>query len=73
MSANASISLLTYVWHYLVARLIYDQLLRPLLGGRASGLLVIGCVAAAAFLVGRSRGRRSGLRASERGMSRRHP
>jgi hypothetical protein len=35
-----------YLWHYLIARLIYDQLLR----GHLAWVLV---VAAAAFLIGR--------------------
>ena len=53
-----AVSLLTYVWHYLVARMLYDHLLRPVLGGDVTGILVLACVAAFAFLAGRGTRRR---------------
>jgi hypothetical protein len=51
-------ALLVYVWHYLVARLIYDELLRPLFGGH-SGEVVFGALAAGivVWLLFRRRGR----------------
>jgi hypothetical protein len=54
-----AVALLIYVWHYLVARMIYDQLLRPLAHGDAAGLLLLACVAAAAFVLGRRTRRRA--------------
>jgi len=54
-----SASLLTYVWHYLVARTLYDELLRPVLDGNLAAILLIACVGAAAFLVGRWTHRRA--------------
>jgi hypothetical protein len=53
-------SLLVYLWHYLVARLLYDELLRPVLHGRSGGLM-FGALAAAvlvSLLLVRRRGRR---------------
>jgi hypothetical protein len=46
-------SLLTYLWHYLVARMLYDQLIRPLAHGDASGLAMLVCVAIGSFVLGR--------------------
>ena len=57
MSAPA-LTLITYVWHYVVARLLYDQLVRPLSRGHVSVALLICCLAAVAFLAGRRRARR---------------
>jgi hypothetical protein len=54
-----AVALLTYVWHYLVARMIYDQLIRPLSRGDVAGLLLLVCVAAGAFIVGRRTRRRA--------------
>jgi hypothetical protein len=54
-----AVSLLVYVWHYLVARMIYDQLLRPMGRGDAAGVLLVAGVAAAAFLLGRRTRRRA--------------
>jgi hypothetical protein len=59
----ANQSFLTYVWHYLLARLLYDDLIRPLLHGGAAALVgAIACVAVAVWLwrrrVRRPRGRR---------------
>ena len=39
---GAAISLLTYLWHYTVARLLYDDVLRPL-GPAALALPVVVC------------------------------
>jgi hypothetical protein len=48
--------LFTYVWHYVVARLLYDELFRPLARGRAGAVLfVVVCVAAAVFVLRRRR------------------
>ena len=52
-----AVSLLTYVWHYLVARMLYDHLLRPLGHGDAAVLLLLACVATLAYAVGRRTGR----------------
>jgi hypothetical protein len=52
---------LTYLWHYVLARLIYDDLVRPLTRGGAASIFVgLGCVAGAFVLIRwrRSRGRR---------------
>lgn len=56
MSADA-VTLITYVWHYLTARLVYDQLVRPLSHGRGATTLLICGVAAVAFVLGRWTGR----------------
>lgn len=56
MSAGA-ITLITYVWHYLIARLVYDQLLRPLIHGHVPATPATCAVAIAAFLIGRWSGR----------------
>jgi hypothetical protein len=51
-------SLLTYVWHYLVARMLYDELIRPLAHGDAARLLLLALIAMGAFVLGRrARGR----------------
>jgi hypothetical protein len=52
MSVSA-VTLITYVLHYLLARVLYEQLLRPLIHGDASSLVLLGCVAATGFLIGR--------------------
>jgi hypothetical protein len=36
---TAATTLLVYLWHYLVARLAYDDLLRPLLHGHPDGII----------------------------------
>jgi hypothetical protein len=58
MSAPA-VTLLTHVWHYLAARLVYDQLVRPVLSGDAARLAMLACVAALAFALGRRVRRRA--------------
>ncbi len=40
MTAPATM-FVTYLWHYLVARLIYDGLLRPAAHGRPTGVLCV--------------------------------
>jgi hypothetical protein len=55
---SVATAFLTYVWHYLIARTLYDQVLRPLLHGRASAVLVAALVAAA-FVLGRITRRRA--------------
>ncbi len=60
MSTPAA-SFVAYLWHYMVARLIYDELVRPIMrGGGGGALLVIACigVAAGAYLIRVRRGRR---------------
>jgi hypothetical protein len=52
-------ALFTYVWHYLVARLLYVDLLRPLVRAHPAGLAVAAGIIACAFLIGRRRGRRA--------------
>lgn len=54
---SAATTFVTYVWHYLIARTLYDQVLRPLIHGRACAVLVLVLVAAA-FAVGRFTRRR---------------
>ena len=58
MSTEA-VSLLTYVWHYLVARMLYDHLVRPLAHGGAAGLVLLASVAVGAFVLGRRMRRRA--------------
>jgi hypothetical protein len=54
----------SYLWHYLVARLLYDELIRPLLGGRVLALVPLAAIVAlpmlAARAVRRTRSRRRG-------------
>jgi hypothetical protein len=46
----------TYLWHYIVVRLIYDELVRPLAHGSPAGLMIaLGCAAVVASLVRRRR------------------
>ena len=53
-----AVSLLTYLWHYLVARMLYDQLIRPLTHGDASGFALLVCVGLGSFALGRVTRRR---------------
>ena len=55
----AATALLTYLWHYLLVRTIYDHLLRPLIHGRVPVALVVVGVAAAGFALGRLTRRRA--------------
>jgi hypothetical protein len=54
MSAPAG-SFVTYVWHYVLARLIYDEVVRGR-GGRV--LIVVGCIGVGSYLLGAWSGRR---------------
>jgi hypothetical protein len=56
-----SVAFLTYLWHYLAARAIYDELFRPLTRGHPGPLLWTGIVAALAFCIGRWSAPRSRL------------
>jgi uncharacterized protein (TIGR03382 family) len=48
----------TYVWHYVVARLIYDQIVRPMLHGHVVGVAIaVVCMALAVSLLRRRRRR----------------
>lgn len=44
---------ITYLWHYLAARAIYDDLLRPVTRGHPGSLIVLGVLLAGAFALGR--------------------
>ena len=57
MSATAS-AFPTYLWHYMLARLLYDELVRPLAHGRVSTALLIAVVAVLGFAAARAVGRR---------------
>ena len=50
---------ITYLWHYLAARAIYDEALRPLTRGHPGSWLLLGLLIAGAFLLGRLSARRS--------------
>lgn len=56
-------TLFTYIWHYVVARLLYDELIRPLADGRLYALVPLAAlvvvVALAARTLRRARSRRS--------------
>jgi len=56
MSTVAS-ALLLYLWHYLVARFLFDEVLGGVLHSRAAMLLALVCAGAGGYWVGR-RGRR---------------
>ena len=49
----AGVTFITYLWHYLAARTLYDHVIRPLLHGDASGALLVGVVGVAGFVLGR--------------------
>jgi hypothetical protein len=50
---QGAITFLTYLWHYLVGRLVYDQLVRPVIHGHVSIAPLTCAVGAGAFLLGR--------------------
>jgi hypothetical protein len=50
MSGPAS-AFVTYLWHYVVARLLYDDLVRPLTGGRHLALVAVVGIAVAVVVV----------------------
>jgi hypothetical protein len=49
----------TYLWHYVVSRLLYDDLVHPLVVGLGGPLLILVTLAAAAVALLRIRRRRS--------------
>jgi hypothetical protein len=49
----------TYLWHYILARGIYDELLHPLAHGDASVLIVLALLVVGAFAAGRRSAPRS--------------
>ncbi|HTX30303.1 MAG TPA: hypothetical protein VMD09_02910 [Solirubrobacteraceae bacterium] len=49
----------SYLWHYLAARTIYDEFLRPLTRGHPGSLLVLGLLIVGAFALGRLTAARS--------------
>jgi hypothetical protein len=49
--SGPSTAFVTYLWHYVVARLLYDDLVRPLMGGGRAALMAIVGIAAALVLV----------------------
>jgi hypothetical protein len=55
---SAASTFVTYLWHYLLARAIYDDLVRPLVRGHGSGAVVLICVVVVAFVLGRVTRRR---------------
>jgi hypothetical protein len=61
---GSAVTFLIYLWHYVVARMLYDDLLRPLIHGDVPRLLLLGSVAVGCFLLGGWRGRRSQIRAT---------
>ena len=48
----------TYLWHYMLARFLYDELARPLVHGRVPIPLVVAVAIVAALAVTRAVGRR---------------
>ena len=58
MSVDAS-PFLVYLGHYLLARLLYEDFVRPLAHGRAAAsIIAIAAVALVSFALGRRTGRR---------------
>ncbi len=59
MTAPGS-AFVTYLWHYVLARLLYDELVRPLSRGHVPPTVVLVAIAAAvAFGLRRRSGRRA--------------
>jgi hypothetical protein len=65
MSATGT-GFLTYVWHYMLARLLYDELVRPLVRGHTGLALAVLALAGAVLLLGRVTRRRKQSRRSWR-------
>lgn len=63
VALSIATTLFTYIWHYVVARLLYDELIRPLADGRLYALVPLAAlvvvVALAARTLRRARSRRS--------------
>ena len=55
---TSAVTFITYLWHYLLGRLVYDQMLRPLIHGHPWSALAVCCVAIGGFAVGRWSARR---------------
>jgi hypothetical protein len=49
--SGPSTAFVTYLWHYVVARLLYDDLVRPLMGGGRAALMATVGIAVALVLV----------------------
>lgn len=47
-------TLLTYIWHYVAARLLYDELIRPLAEGRLYVLVPLAALVLLALLAVRT-------------------
>jgi hypothetical protein len=56
---TSATAFVTYLWHYMLARLLYDDLVRPVAHGHVSRGLVLVLVAGAAFGLGRASARRA--------------
>jgi hypothetical protein len=56
---SAATVFLSYLWHYVVARAIYDQVVRPLVHGHPGGAVALVCLAVVAFALGRVSRRRA--------------
>ena len=59
MTAPAT-AFLTYLWHYMLARLLYDEIVRRILHGLTPAVWL--AVVVAAFVLVLARGRRRGRR-----------
>jgi hypothetical protein len=54
LAMSIAATLFTYLWHYLVARLLYDDLIRPLTAGRMAALVPPAAIVISALLVTRA-------------------
>jgi hypothetical protein len=61
---SGGVTFITYLWHYVTARFVYDQVLRPLIHGHPSSALLVCGVAIGSFAVGSWSGRRGSGRES---------
>lgn len=50
---SSAVTFITYLWHYMFARTLYDQMLRPLLHGHPGSALLTLSVAIGGFAAGR--------------------
>jgi hypothetical protein len=50
---------ISYLWHYLAARAVYDELLRPVTRGHPGVLIALGLLLVGAFVLGRHSALRS--------------
>jgi hypothetical protein len=65
LNTTPAVTFITYLWHYLTARLVYDQMLRPLIHGHPSTALLTCGVAIGGFSLGRWSGSRRSARGGE--------